>query len=145
MEEKTVDIGVRPLDFFGPCRNCYTSCNDEIVKLIHKFGQGFFVEDQSVAPSAKPETILLSDNKYAEIPNFSAFEIRGSVDVDDIVSVATSKNIRLGDIRLNYSDSRYGEDFPLLGKRSAYYWYEYFTGDYLPKNEDPDRRWSHHS
>ena len=161
MEERIVDTGVRPLDFLGPCLPCKSGCRDEITRLVYKFGQGYFIEDKSVATNAMPETILYGidgDTNFSagvlveRMNNFPAFEIRGSVDPDDIVTIAVSRKVGIGDIRVGYTDANTsvtvsssaggfgsrsrslnppGVDAE-LSKRNRDYWYEYFTDDLRP-------------
>lgn len=160
MEERIVDTGVRPLDFLGPCLPCKSGCTDEIIRLVYKFGQGFFIEDKSVATNAMPETILHgidADTNFASgtlserMNNFPALEIRGSVDPEDIVTIAVSRKVGIGDIRVGYTDANTSMtvsssagfmsitrrldppgDFAELSKRNRDYWYEHFTGDLRP-------------
>tara|TARA_R100001594_G_scaffold20284_2_gene39222 strand:- start:9071 stop:12814 length:3744 start_codon:yes stop_codon:yes gene_type:complete len=163
MEERIVDTGVRPLDFLGPCLSCKSGCTDEIIRLVYKFGQGFFIEDKSVATNAMPETILHGIDGHTDFGsgtllertnNFPAFEIRGSVDPDDIVTIAVSRKVRIGDIRVGYTDANTsmtvsssgrslnppGVDAE-LSKRNRDYWYEYFTGDLRPDATHFAQRW----
>jgi len=162
MEERIVDTGVRPLDFLGPCLPCKSGCTDEIIRLVYKFGQGFFIEDKSVATNAMPETILHgidADTNFGNgtlsgsMNNFPDFEIRGSVDTDDIVTIAVSRKVNIGDIRVGYTDANtsmtvsssagFGSitrrlDPPgvdaELSKRNRDYWYEHFN----PSDLRPD-------
>lgn len=107
-----------------------------------------------------PETILHgidADTNFGSgtlserMNNFPAFEIRGSVDPEDIVTIAVSRKVGIGDIRVGYTDANtsmtvgssaggFGITRRLdppgvdaeLSKRNRDYWYEHFTDDLRP-------------